>query len=285
LILFELACFSGTWVDFFCLFEFTEPNPVTVTVRTGGSWDCVAAATFAPIQSGLLIAFGFSFTSASEVVFTKIEKELTGFEMADQSDRLDQILAQLNVNVRYVSQTLRFDDHTAEIDATETVLVLLRHEVAGQLDLSFAAIRCTGAIDSTCFYNRAAVLSNGIRCDPVKVDGYDKTGLINFSQFPQSARIQYVAVLLSHGKPEAPLSDFGKILLQVRFESGKTLLELPLDLGGVSGFFVGVFEKVGESRWKFVFFGAECQSYLPPNIAKAALRLVVPVEEEVIWQD
>jgi hypothetical protein len=284
MILFELARFSGTWVDFLCVIEFTEPTPVTFLVRTGESWDCVASATFSPIKNGLLVPFRLSFNSASEVTFTKLGKEFAGFEMADLSDRHDQILTQLDVNVRYVSQTLRFDDHTAEFNATEPVLVLLSHEVAGQLDLSFAAIRRTGVIDSTCFYNQVAVLNQAIRCDPVKIDGYDKTGIINFSQFPQSARIQYVAVLLSHGKPEAPLNDFGKVLLQVRFESGQILLELPLDLGSTSGFFVGVFENLNDSRWKFVFFGADCQSYLPPNIAKAALRLVVPVEEDVIWE-
>jgi hypothetical protein len=286
IILFQLAQFSGFWKDFVWAIEFTETSSVTFVLRTGSEANIIAIETFHPTGKGLFIPFQLSFSSASEVTAIRIAKFFPQFQLSDLSDKFDHILSRLDFHVLHVPQFLHFDDHTAIFETSQPLLIVLDHEIPGKLDLSLASIRNSGGIDSTCFYNTKAILNKAIQWNQSEIDGSNQTGLINFSGIPVSARIQYVLVLLSHSKSGAPLSEFGKITLQMKFEgSGKRLLQLPLELGSASGFFVGSFEKIEENKWKFVYFGVECSSWLPPSIAKMAVKVVRPVDEEVVWHD
>jgi hypothetical protein len=286
LVFFELSEFSGLWTTFVWAMEFTGNSPVTFVLRSGQSADIIAAETFNPIDSRLFVPFKLAFASATELSVTRLAKPLSEFVISDLSDRLNQVLPQLDIKVAHIPHFLHFDDQSAIIETPQAVVVLLEHEFPGPLDLSFAAIRRTGSIDTTVFYNQVEGVRKSIQLAPVRLDGYDKSGVIDFPKIPANNRIRYVAVLLSHGKPDAPLSDFGRVSLKVRYESERRLLlHLPVVLGKEPGFFVGAFEIVNEAKWKFVYCGLGCSSHLPPSIAKTALKHLMPVEEEVVWRD
>jgi hypothetical protein len=258
----------------------TESRSVSVRIATGSELSEVRSEVFTNDGSGFFAPIRFSFTDRQNIQcsLSLLKRDLSEFQISQLPGRVGELLSKLRMEVRNFPRSIPFDGTTVLLGANREITVLVSHESTLQLDLSFTLIKTNGSLGASCFFNSPSI-EDAIRLgNPQKVNcqaiGHLKLGAVQKT-------VHHVTMSLTYSA-EGFLSQFGSVC--VRLLSGDDLLlELPLRFGDCKGVFVGTFERVTETEWKFVFFGIESTSSLPPTIAKVARKAVLPKEEEFDW--